>query len=324
MHRALGRVLNVKERLIKFIKHHKPPRDSKYRPQDDRLSPAEWTFIERLHTCLEEYYISTHTTEGYRPLVCDWFMTLHYLLNAVDAWQQEAREYLKDKHLQQALQASWLKLEKYYKLTDNTPIYYAAIILNPTLKTHWFHEAWTTPEQQEWIQPTIAAVRAIWRSQYKGQSTVDEAAQINDDDTPYNRLAAAKRLKLSSRLSEPLDQFEEYITTDPLIHSSSNKEFDVIKYWFDRKLSHPELSKFALDTLSIPLMADDNERSFSSARDMITYRRTCLQPDIIEGCQCLKNWLTLQSRVHDDEDINRPIDEADNELDKAFIIDDEL
>jgi hypothetical protein len=322
MHRALGRVLNVKERLMKFIKQHKPPRDSKYRPQDDRLSPAEWTFIERLHTCLEEYYISTNSTEGHTPLVCDYFMTLHYLMNSVDAWQQEARDYLKDKLLQQALQASWLKLEKYYKLTDNTPIYYAAVMLNPMLKTHWFHEAWTTSEQQEWIQPTIAAVRAIWRSEYKHLSTSDNGPQSIDDDTPYNRLQAAKRLKLSSRPSEPLDQFEEYITTDPVVYSGT--EFDVTKYWFDRRITHPELSKFALDTLSIPLMADDNERSFSSARDMITYRRTCLQPDIIEGCQCLKNWLTLQLRVNDDEDINNPIDEVDNELDKAFVIGDEL
>ena len=37
-------------------------------------------------------------------------------------------------------------------------------------------------------------------------------------------------------------------------------------------------------------MADDNERSFSSARDLITYRRNRLKEDIIEASECLHNW----------------------------------
>lgn len=46
----------------------------------------------------------------------------------------------------------------------------------------------------------------------------------------------------------------------------------------------------AFDILVIPLIADDNERSFSSARDLITYRRNRLKEDIIEASECLHNW----------------------------------
>ena len=35
---------------------------------------------------------------------------------------------------------------------------------------------------------------------------------------------------------------------------------------------------------------------------MITYRRTRLQSDIIEACQCLKNWYGYQETIFDDED----------------------
>ena len=52
----------------------------------------------------------------------------------------------------------------------------------------------------------------------------------------------------------------------------------------------------AYDIFSIPLMTDDNERCFSSGRDMITYRRTSLLSDIIEACQCLKSWYTAPDR----------------------------
>ena len=37
-------------------------------------------------------------------------------------------------------------------------------------------------------------------------------------------------------------------------------------------------------------MSDDPERSFSAARDMITYRRNQLSDDIIEACACLRSW----------------------------------
>ena len=35
-------------------------------------------------------------------------------------------------------------------------------------------------------------------------------------------------------------------------------------------------------------MSDDNERSFSAGRDLITYRRNRLMSDIIEATQCLR------------------------------------
>ena len=37
-------------------------------------------------------------------------------------------------------------------------------------------------------------------------------------------------------------------------------------------------------------MANDNERSFSSARDLIRYRRNRLKEDIVEASKCLHNW----------------------------------
>jgi hypothetical protein len=37
-------------------------------------------------------------------------------------------------------------------------------------------------------------------------------------------------------------------------------------------------------------MSDDNERSFSSGRDLITYRRNLLISDLIEASQCLRQW----------------------------------
>jgi hypothetical protein len=58
---------------------------------------------------------------------------------------------------------------------------------------------------------------------------------------------------------------EEYARKDDLVKGSNSR-------------------KKTANVLSIPLMSDNNERSFSLGRNMITYRRTRLQSDIIEAC----------------------------------------
>ena len=37
-------------------------------------------------------------------------------------------------------------------------------------------------------------------------------------------------------------------------------------------------------------MSDDTERSFSSGRDLITYRRSRLLDDVIQATTCLRSW----------------------------------
>jgi hypothetical protein len=70
----------------------------------------------------------------------------------------------------------------------------------------------------------------------------------------------------------------------------------------------------AFDVLSIPLISDNNERSFSSGRDMITYRRTRLRSDIIEACQCLRSWYQLKEELFDSEEaVNKDLDTVDGD-----------
>jgi hypothetical protein len=80
----LTRVLNVKERLNKFVREHKPSNTTLYRPYDDRLTPSEWLFIERLYTSLEAYHAATMLAQGHKAWLSDWFILLYELLNDVD------------------------------------------------------------------------------------------------------------------------------------------------------------------------------------------------------------------------------------------------
>lgn len=286
---ALTRALNVRERLKRFVRTHEPPDNAKWRPQT--ITPNDWLYYERLHTCLETFYAATMTTQGFKPLLYDYFITLHTLLNELYNWRVLALDEMGDTELATAIHAAWLKVEKYYAAIDNTPVYYAAVMLNPTLKAHYFYQIWTADSQSGWTAVTIQKVRDMWRIGYKPPPPpVTTTSRNNDDDTPMARFAKARRLNQSDRQLQPLvDQFEQYITSDP-VAVEDNTHFDVIKWWIERRYTTPELASFALDVLATPVMSDDNERTFSAAKDMITDRRNSLKEDVIEACQCLKSW----------------------------------
>ena len=50
------------------------------------------------------------------------------------------------------------------------------------------------------------------------------------------------------------------------------------------------LYQFTLDTLAIPVITTDCERTFSSGRKIISLERNRLSDDIIETMECLKAW----------------------------------
>ena len=79
----------------------------------------------------------------------------------INDWQADALEVQGDSYLATCFEASWLKMEKYYKLVDETPVYYAAILLNPTLKTQKLREMWYTDDTIPWIAMVVDKVKTM-------------------------------------------------------------------------------------------------------------------------------------------------------------------
>ena len=138
---AISRALAVKERLEMFCKKHKPdPRSGALK--DDLLTHTHWYHLSRLQDCLNLFHVATLEIEGNGAFFYDWFPQLSWLLDELDNWRVDfADEASKDPTfgaLSDAVQHAWLKCEKYYKLADDTPFSYAAVMLNPTMKKQWF------------------------------------------------------------------------------------------------------------------------------------------------------------------------------------------
>lgn len=147
---SIGRAINVKERINKFCKQHTPVDKRERGLKDDILTPKHWYHLERLHSCLETFYAATLATEGNKSFLYDWYPTMTFLLNEIDSWRQEFAAESQEtsdqasQYLSGCLEHSWAKCEKYVRLADDTPIIYAAVVMNPAFKMQWVYAAVAT------------------------------------------------------------------------------------------------------------------------------------------------------------------------------------
>ena len=71
------------------------------------------------------------------------------------------------------------------------------------------------------------------------------------------------------------------------------------KWWLlpEQQRDYPNLSRMALDILSIPAMSASIERLFSSANITVSDRRNQLIPNTIEVIESLKSWQKIKGGV---------------------------
>jgi len=258
--------------------------------------------------------------EGNQWTLADHFQSLDWLIDEIQIARQKFEQLAKDalrkrghrqdklneaddyNWLAAAAEVAWQKCEQYYNKADESPAYYAAISLNPTLKNQWYHQVWNgNNDKQAWIQTAVDAVREFWVDEYRGKfaggvptpNHVSKAPVLKEKS--FSSIRNHKRLKLchpepESDLDVPaIDHYNEFISTD-VIRLNDDEEFDLIQYWNERYHSQTDLARMALDILAVPPMSDDCERLFSSAKLLLTDRRSRLQMDIIEASECLRAW----------------------------------
>lgn len=324
--KSLTRAINVRERLELFCLRHKPQKGT-LGVKNFRLDEQNWFELEHIHTALSDYYSATLLTEGRRHSLADWFDTLDCLLREIsdtkdhfDAAQKE--QVVHDDgfswtYLKACADASWAKCEEYYtnnqlnwrvrypEDTDLSPAYYAAQVLDPYRKWSWLKQQWVInsdhgeeegENKKEWFENAQRAVKELWEEEYKGKySTAVPPSQSLEDASPdpipaFDRQREHKRIRIEIPATND-DLYQHYVNTDRLVDHYAGCE-EAIQYWNSRYDSQRDLARFALDLLAINPMSDDCERLFSSAKLMITDRRTLLKEDIIEACECLRFWLS--------------------------------
>ena len=184
----------------------------------------------------------------------------------------------------------WKKLDKYYCTLRDSPVYYAAAALHPSLRWSYFEEVWGQ-QHPGWVQEAKDIVQRLWDTEYRDlQITVS---------SPEGPVVKMRKTKLSSfdkyrntyRQSHVWSQSDEYTRWQANTSSSERHITDPIEYWVLKRFEYPRLSRMALDVMTVPTMSSECERLFSAASLMVTPLRNRLDAGTIGLIQTLRSWL---------------------------------
>jgi hypothetical protein len=253
--------------------------------------------LEEIQRSLAPFYEATIKNEGKRDhtLLSGWSTTLEYLITKLDERRRVFTTLAHDEPnnksyelLQVFADASWEKVREYRnRSTKESPAYYAAMMFDPRQKTGWFEENWIEDHQAGWLAKELDNVKSLWEDEYKGRHAAyfspptPAYKPVNADDDQFGGLAAFQAIKRTA--SSLVDNLEKYLGEDMVNE-------DPLEYWNKHHLSQPDLARFAYDMLAIPPMSDECERTFSSAKHLITDSRNRLHMDVVEANECLKAW----------------------------------
>ncbi|WQF76861.1 Putative HAT dimerization domain, ribonuclease H-like superfamily [Colletotrichum destructivum] len=84
------------------------------------------------------------------------------------------------------------------------------------------------------------------------------------------------------------DEFERWLSTKNDVHS---KHDNPLEYWSAKRFEYPRVARMAIDVLSVPAMAAECERTFSSAGSMVSHKRHRLDASTIAVTQTVRSWL---------------------------------
>ena len=166
--------------------------------------------------------------------------------------------YPDPEHFRINVNLGWKKLNHYYELLDESPVYYASVALHPAYRWDYFEHLWA--DTPEWIDRAKASVQKLWDTEYKSL----EVSIRDDNEEPFpkrrktfatafnrHREEHRGRLSQSSPSASPLSAADEYAEWQKDRRDSDADVVDPFDYWHNKRSIYPRLSQMTIDILSV-------------------------------------------------------------------------
>jgi hypothetical protein len=256
----------------------------------DQLTRDDWDQLTRILALLKPFKeltlrMESQAKDGKRGSIWEILPSMEILLHHLEAAKQDY-EHLGYDHITVCINNAWKLLDRYYNLTETSPVYVAAVVLNPQLKWSFLEQLWE--HRSDWISEAHKAVEHLWTTSYKDRNPklagTSRETRVTVPDMDILEQFLSQRSDCRPLAQLLADEYEDYCYIKPEARVSN-----IIQWWNDHSTLYPALSRMALDILSIPAMSAEVERVFSSAKLLISDARNRLKEDIIEACECLKS-----------------------------------
>src|SRR5204862_2770553 len=127
-----------------------------------------------IYDFLRGFHDATIATEGRESTIEKVLPIMDFLLAK---YEKAMRDFKDNTFILHCLKTGWEKLDKYYCLSDLTPVYIAAIVLHPEMKFNYLNKRWP----KKWPKEARKKVKDFWNAQYK--STVISLPQQPSEET---------------------------------------------------------------------------------------------------------------------------------------------
>ena len=259
------------------------------------ISDNEWEDLAELALMLVPFEKVTRATQGNNQgqgSIVSVLLSMDMLLSRLEKIKSNATSI--SSVFYSTVDAAWSKLNKYYSLTDRSPIYVVSIILHPCIKMRYFQRHWT--EHPEWITAAREQMETFYM-EYSGRGAPASFSESNSmrsemDDWCFGDIDSQSQSELDEYLAAPV------LT---LRGEETMESFNPVSWYKSQNGSYPILTAIAYNIYAVPAMSAEAERVFSryvsfsslltiTAKQTITDRRNRLNTDTVEIIECLNSW----------------------------------
>ncbi|OJT07830.1 hypothetical protein TRAPUB_1276 [Trametes pubescens] len=253
------------------------------------VSEREWEIAKQLCNMLKVFKDATSFFSKQTPNLASVIPAMDHIDAHLTTASLDEQAY--DSALRVSAGLAQRTLNKYYSLTDDSTTYRIAMMLHPRHKLLYF-------KKMKWKEEWISNAREILRTEYEkryanclprakqthpgSDESGEEASSLVEEKNDINIFEALEHEDVAD--DEVSDELTRYLSTDP------ERVKDALEWWNDRRASFPNLSRMALDYLSIPATSVDPERMFSRGRLALPHTRNRLSPQSTRALMCVGNW----------------------------------
>ncbi|KAK2666365.1 HAT, C-terminal dimerization domain [Fusarium oxysporum f. sp. vasinfectum] len=183
----------------------------------------------------------------------------------------------------------WTKADPLHE----TPVEYVATVLHPGIQWSFLTKAYG--EREGWIDKARHPIQTLSEEEYRdlpaqweiGDSNLPVAMRAREYN-PFDIIPRRAYVVSEPEEESVADEFERWQSTKQDIFS---KHDNPLEYWYAKRFEYPRVAKMAIDVLSVPAMATECERAFSSAGSMVSPQRTRLDASTIAVIQTFRSCL---------------------------------
>jgi hypothetical protein len=145
--------------------------EDNYDLREDILSPEEWKGVNEVIKVLKPLLHFTKLAERRNVGLQDWVPIVDNLISHFYEASQRFKSMADESPIYEWLhiycEKAWDKLNDYDRLVDESPAYYTAMVMDPSLKYAWFEQRWNEPPKSEWVSGVKAMVVSVLGSELR-------------------------------------------------------------------------------------------------------------------------------------------------------------